>query len=225
MGRNKKLEIPTDQHVFVAGRTGSGKSFLTQTYLAGYDYVVALDIKGNLSWPAVPGTIWNEKTGELLEAGKNLTLVTRLADIPKAKTNKIVYRPDWDEINFDTINQFFEWIYNRQNCIVWVDEVMGEAVCANPYRIPPYYKAILTRGRSRNTAAWSVSQRPSGIHPIVMSEASHYFMFALNLSTDRSKVANITGYNEFETNPPKFGFWYLNITQDDAIPKLARLKR
>ena len=37
--------IPPNKHVFVAGMTGTGKSYLAERYLTGYEYVVKLDTK------------------------------------------------------------------------------------------------------------------------------------------------------------------------------------
>ena len=38
-------KILSNQHVSVFGQTGSGKSYLTERYLAGFDFVVMLDSK------------------------------------------------------------------------------------------------------------------------------------------------------------------------------------
>ena len=37
--------IPTDKHVLICGMTGTGKSYLAENYLRGYEYVVKLDTK------------------------------------------------------------------------------------------------------------------------------------------------------------------------------------
>ncbi len=190
--------IKANEHVFVAGRTGSGKTFLAKKFLAQYPNVVVLDTKGMLDW------------NELLPEEK--TIVTSLAKIGEAKTDKIIYKPRWQEMDFEVYNRFFKWVYQRKNTIVWVDEVM--AVCPNPFKIPDFYKAILTRGRELNIAVWSLTQRPSGIPQIVISEATHLFIFDLNMEQDRNKLTEITGYDEFETRPGKFHFWYADIREE-----------
>jgi len=193
--------IKINQSVFIAGRTGCGKTYLAKKYLANYPFVVALDTKGMLKWEEVPK--------------KDLTIVTNLADLPKATTPKIIYRPSFTEMNLESYNEFFKWVYFRENCIVWVDEVMG--VCPNSSKIPEYYKAILTRGREKNTACWSLTQRPLTIPAVVISESLHVFVFQLNMEQDREKIANITGYNEFKRPPQaKFQFWYLDLTGDEV---------
>jgi hypothetical protein len=201
--------IKPSEHVFIAGRTGSGKTYLARKYLARYPYVVALDTKGTLVWPEVPE--------------EELTLVTRLADLGGAKTPRIIYRPVWEEMELEFYNEFFRWCYIRGNTIVWVDEAMS--VCPNPMKIPDYYKAILTRGRELKVAVWSLTQRPSGIPQVIMSESTHFFIFDLNMPQDREKLAEVTGAAELLEKPStrygKYSFWYYHVERDRAVP--ARL--
>lgn len=201
--------IKPTEHVFIAGRTGSGKTFLARKYLNRYKNVVALDTKGTLQWPEVPD--------------EELTLVSRLADLGGAKTPKIIYRPSWEEMEVDFYNEFFRWCYMRGNTIVWIDEAMS--VCPNPHKIPDYYKAVLTRGRELQVAAWSLSQRPSGIPQVIMSEATHFFVFDLNMPQDREKLVEVTGAMELMKKPStqygEYAFWYYNVNRDRAVP--ARL--
>ena len=44
MSKKAKI-IPANEHVFIAGRTGSGKTFMARKYLANYTNVVAIDTK------------------------------------------------------------------------------------------------------------------------------------------------------------------------------------
>lgn len=205
------VAIKPGEHVFIAGRTGSGKTYLAQKYLSRYDYVVALDSKGTLKWDEV--------------SDDELTIVTNLMDLPQADTPKIVYRPTWEEMEPEFYNEFFKWCYMRGNTLVWIDEVM--ALCPNPHVIPDYYKAILTRGRELNVSAWSLTQRPSGIPQITMSESTHFFIFDLNMPQDRTKLVEVTGATELYTRPnlkarKKFSFWYYHVSREHAT--LARLK-
>jgi len=198
--------IPADHHVFIAGRNGSGKTYLARNYLAGYMNVFCLDIKGTLTWPEVPK--------------EQLTIVKHLKDVYRCKTQKCIYKPVPEEMTDEFYNNFFKFIYTRENTIVWVDEVMG--VTPNPHKIPFWYRAILTRGRELGVAAWSLSQRPSGINLLPISEARHFLAFDLNLEEDRKRMAKTSGAPEFFDKPGKFKFWYYNVENDNAI--LAKLK-
>src|SRR5690606_17109539 len=171
------VHIPPNEHVFIGGQTGSGKTFLARKYLAGYRYVVALDTNGNLDLPEIPRD--------------QITIVTRLLNLPNARTPKIIYRPVREELNEAYDNEFFRGVYRRQNTIVWVDEAMS--VSPNPLRIPEYYKACLTRGRELGIGVWSLSQRPAKIALEILSESTHFFIFRLNLQEDRKRLREITG--------------------------------
>jgi len=206
MSKIQGTYIPSDHHVFIAGRNGSGKTYLARNYLAGYTNVFCLDIKGTLVWPEVDE--------------RDLTIVTNLRDVKKCKTDKCIYKPDPEEMTPEFYDEFFKFIYERGNTIVWVDEVMG--VTPNAQRIPFWYRAILTRGRELGVSAWSLSQRPSGINLLPISEARHILSFDLNLPQDRKRMAETTGSPEFLEKPGKYKFWYYNVDNDNAI--LATLK-
>lgn len=193
--------IRPNEHVFVAGRTGSGKTFLARKYLAGFRHVAVLDTKGTLEWPEVPP--------------EELTVVTRLSDLNAVETPKIIYRPVWEEMTEEFYDAFFSWAYRRRNTVVWVDEVMS--VAPNPHRIPEHAKAILTRGRELNVAMWALTQRPSGIPQVFMSEATHFFVFDLNLPQDREKLVEVTGAPELYQKPGKYIFWYYHVAGEKAI--------
>lgn len=206
--------IKPNESVFIAGRTGSGKSFLAKTYLASYPAVIALDTKEDLDWNEVPRD--------------DLNIIDTLADLPYAASQprcKVIYRPRLEEMKPEYWDEFFRYCYERKNCIVWVDEVMS--ICPSAFKIPEYYKGILTRGRSRNTAVWSLSQRPKDIPIVIMSESKHFFVFDLNMAEDRERVAQVTGCPEIRMKPDQYArdrlkirgehyFWYYYITWDSA---------
>jgi hypothetical protein len=200
------IYIPHDQHVFIAGRNGSGKTWLARKYLAGYENVFVLDTKGTLKWPEVPK--------------EELTVITHIKDLPSVETPKCIYKPAVEEMELDYYDQFFKFIYFRKDTIVWIDEVMS--VTPSPHTIPFYYKAILTRGRELGVAAWSLTQRPAGINLLPISEASHLMIFELNLPHDRKRLAEVSGADEINIRPGQFKFWYYNVKSNKAI--LAQLK-
>lgn len=211
----KNPVIQPNEHVFVPGRTGSGKTWLARKYLANYKNVVVIDTKGELKWPEIPGTKWSGNKLANNYKQDNLTLVETLGELQDVRTPKIIYRPSWDELNDEYFNLFFKWCYQRRNTIVWIDEAMS--ISPNPHKIPEYYKAILTRGRERNTAVWSLTQRPSGIAQVIISESTHFFVFDLNLTADRDKLVDLTGATEIYDKPGKYHFWYFHVEQEKAF--------
>jgi hypothetical protein len=193
--------IRLDEHVFVAGRTGTGKTFLARKYFAHEKYVVVHDTKGSFKWPEVPKN--------------DISLVRKLADLGRVDTPKIIYRPRWEEHNDLYFGAFYEWIFKRRNCRVIVDELMQ--VCPSPFKWPDYLKAIYTQGRELGVTACGCTQRPTGIPQICISEATHLFIYDLNLPQDRTKLVEVTGIPELWKRPGKRNFWYYNVGQDQAV--------
>lgn len=195
--------IGIDEHVTISGITGGGKSVLTRMYLSQMPAVIKLDIKGEAfddlakkksPWPEVDP--------------KKLAIVETLKDLSACKRPYIIYCPVLDEMEPDAYNEFFKFVYTKKrnkNTVTWIDEIME--VC-DSHNIPRYLKALYTRGRSRHTPVWGLTQRPVGIHPLCFSQSTHVFSFDLQLDQDRKKVAEMTGCREFLDNPNGYNFWY-----------------
>ena len=191
-------QIRNDQHVFIAGATGSGKTFLAKTYLAGNTKkVFVLDTKGTFEWEQIPE--------------KLIITITRIAQIQNATQNFhfIIYRPVHEELDQIYYDLFFKFCYDLRHCTVYVDEAMQ--VCPNSFKIPEYYKGILTRGRELDVNVWSCTQRPATLPVVIYSEAMHWFIFKLNALQDRKKIADYSGFTGFMRVLPQHEFMYVDI--------------
>lgn len=208
MSRRRNHHIPDDQHVLIAGRTGSGKTELLYAYTSGYPFVAVLDTKEEFTFG-----------GYVLP--DEIAIITRLDQLDLVEEPKIIYRPHFSELTQEAFSEFFFWCYYRQNTVVVVDELMS--VSPNPFVIPEGLKACLTRGRSKHVPVWSATQRPSGVSQLPISESNHFFIFDLNMKQDRDKLYNVTGVEEFLEKPGLYKFWYYNVRQEDEHAIKAQL--
>lgn len=204
------MHIETSEHVFIPGKTGSGKSFLAEVYLAGYDHVVKLDTKGEVyERRRDKKPIWLN-----LVEGKDFTVIEHLRDLERVETPKIIYAPVFEEQTQEFYDALLKWVYLRENTVIWIDELMSIAEVG---KYPPYLKALMTRGRSRNAAVWALTQRPMDIPTIVLANTTHFFVFNLNLPQDRKKMAETTGMTEFLDAPGYRHFWYYKDGEEDVV--------
>lgn len=203
--------IDTDEHVFICGQTGTGKSVVAEVYLAGYDHVVKLDTKGEYyERKKKKQPIWRG-----LEEGKDFTVVFHLKDVEKAKTGKIIYVPSPEEMNEEYYDSLMKWVYKRENTILWIDELME--VAPSPVRYPFHLKALYTRGRSKEAVVWACTQRPTDIPVICMTNSTHYFIFTMQNPDDRHKLVRATGMPQFMEQPYGHNFWYWKIGNDAPV--------
>jgi DNA helicase HerA-like ATPase len=211
VGNMGQIHIKPDEHVFIPGMTGSGKSVLAEVYLAGFQNVVKLDTKGEVYERRKKG----EEVWRGLVEGKDFTVVEHLADLSEVKTPKIIYAPHFTEQTLEHYDALLKWVYDRENTTIWVDELME--VCPSAMKYPPYIKAIMTRGRSKNVSMWALAQRTIDIPTIVLANTTHFFVFNLNQPQDRKKLADSTGVMEFYYQPGKYKFWYFKLGQTHAV--------
>lgn len=212
-----KLDIAPNERVFVAGMTGSGKSFFTEAFTAQYDFVVKLDTKGEFDERRAAGApVWKG-----LEENRDFAVTEYLQQLPEIQTPKIVYAPTFEEQNKETYDTFFKWCYERGNTCVWIDELMS--IAENASTSLPYLRALYTRGRSKGVGCWACSQRPMDVPTITLANSEHFIIFDLMLNQDRKKIVDITGVPELYERPPeKYQFWYYKVGMEK--PLLCRLK-
>lgn len=209
-----RVDIKANEHVFVCGATGTGKSYLSETYLGGFEYVVKLDTKQE----SYERYMDDESAWYGLDEGKDFDVCHSLEEAMESDFKKIIYTPDYSEINPDTMDEFFKWIYERGNTIVWIDELMS-ITSARTY--PQQLKRCAIMGRSKGVGIWALTQRPSDIPTIVLANSRHFFMFDLSAPQDRKKMSDTTGCQEMLENPTGFNFWYASSNSRHAT--LARL--
>lgn len=211
------VNIRDDEHVFICGMTGTGKSVLAEVYLAGFNHVVKLDTKGEYYERVRDDKpIWRG-----LVQDRDYTVIFKLEDIDKVKTPKIVYVPDEEEMDLEHYNALMDWVYKRENTTLWIDELME--VAPSPTKYPPKLKALYTRGRSKRATVWACTQRPSDIPAICISQSNHYFIFALQLPQDREKIAKGTGQADFLDSPKGYNFIYYKAGNENTVLGVMRL--
>ena len=125
-----QINIGMDEHVFVCGGTGSGKTMLCEVYLANVDsMVVKLDTKLECLQKLKEGKpVWYSLNNE------DVQIIERLEELPTVTKKRVIYAPIPEEMNSDFYNELGEWVYKKGDCILWVDEMMS--VADSPQRYP-----------------------------------------------------------------------------------------
>lgn len=202
--------ISPDKHVLVVGATGTGKSYLAEQYLKGYKYVVKLDTKDETSERRRSGVSpWDG-----LKEGKDFTVCNSITALDDIETDKIIYVPPYEEQTRENFDIFFNWIFARENTILWIDELMSVGtVNSFPFALGRLYQ----QGRSKGIGIWACSQRPSGIPSIAPANSSYYFVFNLYLKADRKRMVDATGMEELDELPQGHNFWYYKMGEEKPI--------
>lgn len=155
------------------GQTGSGKTTLARYLLKFRKFVVVLDYKGRINWP-------------------EYEVHTSVRSLMNAEHSRLLYRPNYAEsVSEDKQDEVWQWIYQRQNCTAYIDELTSIAKGDAVY--PFHYGACLVRGRELNIEVWSGTQRPLKIPQVTLSESEHVYCFSLILPQDRKKIVDATG--------------------------------
>lgn len=212
------MQINPDEHVFITGMTGCGKTMLAEVYTAGMDTVIKLDTKQEYTSKRKEG----KEPWYGLTEGVDYEVCFSLEQVFNSEAEKIIYEIPWEEQTEEVYNDLFEWAFQNGHMRVWVDELM--TICPNAHNMPKWLKACLTAGRSRECTVIMCTQRPSGIPAVCIANATHYFCFAMPQDTDRQKMVNVTGCNELYEKPPKYVFWYYMQGMDEGEAVQGKLQ-
>src|SRR5258705_1882015 len=165
---------PTDRAIFI-GQTGSGKTTLAQYLCELRKYVVVLDPKGLIRWPGYT----------------RVTSLNGIKQIHATRNPRVIYAPIYGELrNAETIDAFLQWVYERGNCTLYIDEV---AAISSASEYPFHLGACYMRGRERRLETWAATQRPARIPLICISAAENTYCFYLKMRVDLQRAENDTG--------------------------------
>lgn len=193
------LPILANDRVFIAGQSGSGKTFFARALLARASRLLVLDPKGLLSPEAAPDwrlTDWTKAGAKRLEDGRPVRL-----RVPAPLDG------DWEP--------YLMAAYRARNVVVYIDEAYG--VVRQGKKLPPSLVALYTRGRELGIGMIAASQRPSWVPLEMMSEANKFFIFRLMLPEDRKRVAGFVGESAMGRIPDRHGFLTYSIDWDYPV--------
>lgn len=162
------INIKSDEHVCICGKTGSGKTNIAKLLWGSIQpgHGIILDVKHELSaYGYIAHSI--QEINALLNSGKNA-----------------VYQGRNTKENFAAI---FEYAYNHGNTTIWIDE---GAIAVPEKRISDEAVQLYTAGRSRGAVAWTLTQRPAIVSKTAISQSTHYFIFNLIKSQDKKAVCD-----------------------------------
>lgn len=168
------ITIADDEHVFVCGMTGSGKSYRARLMLrarAAHSRVLVIDPK-NEFW--VPGA----------------KVVRRYSRRHRVQ----IYRPDLEDGALEEVEQYdalFRAVWRDGRPItVYVDEL--NATLPGPQSCLRSLERLYRQGRSRRITVWASTQRPKDIPSLAFTESTHILSFWLNWAADAEKVETFT---------------------------------
>ena len=150
----------------------------------------------------------------------DIDVIEHLEDLPYVTKNRVIYCPATEEMNLEFYNALGDWVYEKGDCILWIDEMMS--VCDSPQRYPFSIKKLFTRGRFINAVCWVCTQRPTDIPSICIANSQHFFIFNTPLPQDRKKLVDSTGCSDFMKLMPKYIFQYSHTGADTCVQ--AKLK-
>lgn len=171
----------------IVGRTQSGKSTLVQRLVVGYSSLVVIDHKRQFELPravVVDG----------LEAFRQTW---------PQRARRVIYRPDPAAVRGADVELVIRRVLARGRTALVIDEAME--LCTSGW-ILPAYKAAITQGAALLVPVYSVTQRPIGVHNVLLTEAEHVFVFDLAGEGDRAKLGAFYGAELVERPAVPYAF-------------------
>lgn len=204
----QQLKLPKNDRGMLIGATGTGKTFLGRYLIEDSEKPFSVT--------------YDAKISESIGQWKNHEFITDFDELVESEARRIVYRPNYIEaVDAQAQDQFFEWIYQRKNTRLFVDEAYAVMGGSNPSF---HFQACLSRGRERGISTLVGTQRPHRIPLLTLSEAEHYYIFRLTLLQDRKRVEEITGITaEEQTDLSNHEFFYFSVFEG-RYPRRLKLQ-
>jgi energy-coupling factor transporter ATP-binding protein EcfA2 len=198
MSENKRLIYP-NQRLLLAGKTGSGKTWLAERLTGSLNRLIVLDGKATLGH-------W-----KLKEPG----FIDWIQFLDRGQPGRFRVLPPITDHMADWYDEIFERLYDAGNLTLYIDE--GYAVSMGSGHFSKWLNALYTRGRERGIGVWAATQRPAWIPLFMISEADWLFVFRLNLEEDRKRLAAVAGEQVRSRIRDPHGFWLVNAGEDRPV--------
>jgi hypothetical protein len=196
------VRIEGSDRVFIAGMTGSGKTFWAMHMLAAQPRLVVIDLKHSDEIGKWPWDRADRQSQRNLERGRAVRV--RVQDEGAAL--------DWLAL-----------AYRSGGCIVYVDEIF--LLVPQGTRSPIEVQEIWRAGRERGVGGWVATQRPSWLPKELLSEADWTVCFRLKLEDDRKTMARDGGLGDDVLTPVSdpHGFYIGHTTWESPryFPELS----
>lgn len=177
------------EHVLIVGQNQSGKSTVARAMTAGYSSQVVIDPKHE----------------ESLARSITVYSPAEFGRVYPQRSRRVIFRPDNGLERGEDVDSVMARVERYGRTAVIVHEAMFYASAG---WIVPAYKRLQVAGVGRGIPVWSLSQRPMGLHNVLLSEARHVLIFDLALEGDRRKMAGIAGDGALIRPSERFGFGY-----------------
>lgn len=186
------------EHVLIVGQNQSGKSTVARSMTAGYSAQVVIDPKHE----------------EVLARSITVYSPAEFGQVYPQRSRRVVFRPDNGLERGEDVDSVMARVEHYGRTAVVVHEAMFYASAG---WIVPAYKRLQVAGAGRGIPVWSLSQRPMGLHNVLLSEARHVLIFDLALEGDRRKMAGIVGDEALIRPERRFGFGYYGPTTGGLV--------
>ena len=174
-------------NIFVAGQTGSGKSYFVKRALADAQRLFIYQPKREDG--DYPGVYWDALAGERSSCLQWWDYVN-----DRCAAWRIVYRPA-DKFGADEFDGICRLVYAVGNCTFVAEEIasyLSSRIFASVGRFQGI-KNLLTAGRTRGVTCYWVTQRCFGIPREITSEARDAYLFRLQEPADLDYVQDRFG--------------------------------
>ena len=213
-GKFKRTKIHTNERLVILGRTGTGKSVLTDTmiqYLAKSCYIVLIDVKGEyLHIPTLDfKTFFTQKRG-----------VVRINELTIKSGSQTMITDDAYKITEFIASNLFK--YNQKlrddkkplrKAMICVEEL--GSVCKKGGRLYDvmYNTAkVVSQGRSMEIGFIGISQRPQQVHTDFISQADHIISFDVSSKHDLEAMKSYFNSDQYQSLK-RFEFFHYAIKE------------